>query len=348
MLFRSKKKIEAAQKKATSGGRVLPRGLAADLEDYYTVADVDQYYDEILAKYTKQLAALEQYANMKKILNKKVTHEMRAQELEESKSEVWTVYFTDGTAVRRRVTDETDPAVVRKHYAIKGKTVAKFDYGYGVEPEAGPGPEAHEPGSGRAVSARTGDPLPEEAKVDRSGQKMYQAQEAYMIVHDGKEVALYKPSDIKQAYADAEGLAKKFGGEVHVRKVMREGSWKKETPWVKSTGKDPRGQVTHMSDVARREAERREREESPLGQLFKDFENIFGKKPKDVKEGNVIPADFRQGADAEAYRAYKQKRGDYFDKIARAAQSGDTGSVERLRAELKDLEAAARRRGLVK
>ena len=52
---------------------------------------------------------------------------------------------------------------------------------------------------------------------------MYQAQEAYMIVHDGKEVAFYKPSEMKQAYADAEGLAKKFGGEVHVRKVMREG-----------------------------------------------------------------------------------------------------------------------------
>lgn len=70
-----KKKIKAAQEKATAGGRMLPRGLAADLEDYYTVADVDQHYDEILAKYTKQLAALEQYANMKKILNKKVTHE---------------------------------------------------------------------------------------------------------------------------------------------------------------------------------------------------------------------------------------------------------------------------------
>lgn len=85
-LTRIKKKIEAAQKKATAGGRMLPRGLAADLEDYYTVADVDQYYDEILAKYNKQLAALNQYANMKKILNKKVTHEMRAQELEETKS----------------------------------------------------------------------------------------------------------------------------------------------------------------------------------------------------------------------------------------------------------------------
>ena len=124
------------------------------------------YYDEILNKYNKQLAALEKYTNMKKILNKKVTHEMRAKELNESGMETWTVHFTDGTAVRVRVSDETDPAAVRKHYANKGKTVAKFDYGYGVESEAGPGPEAHEPGSGRAASARTGDPLPEDTKSE--------------------------------------------------------------------------------------------------------------------------------------------------------------------------------------
>ena len=346
-----KQEIERLQARATRGGRMLPRGLAADLEDYFTTANVDSAYDDMMAKYQKQLGALQQYLGMRKVLwsSKKDVHEMKINELNESGPETWTVHFTDGTTTKVRVpSDETDPAQVRAFFAKKGKTVKKFDYGFGVDQPAGPGPEAHEPGSGRAVSARTGDPLPEDVKLDRSGQKMYQAQEAYMIVHNGKEVAFYKPSEMKQAYADAEGLAKKFGGEVHVRKVMREGSWKKETPWVKSTGKDPRGQVTHMSDVARREAERREREESPLGQLFKDFENIFGKKPKDVKEGNVIPADFRQGADAEAYRAYKQKRGDYFDKIARAAQSGDTGSVERLRAELKDLEAAARRRGLVK
>jgi hypothetical protein len=74
-LAKIKGEIETMQQKATKGGRILPRGLAADLEDYYTLADVDQYYDEIMAKYQKQKAALEQYTGMKKILNKKITHE---------------------------------------------------------------------------------------------------------------------------------------------------------------------------------------------------------------------------------------------------------------------------------
>lgn len=159
-----KKTIEALQARATRGGRMLPRGLAADLEDYFTTTDIDTAYDDMMAKYQKQLGALQQYLGMRKVLwsPKKDVHEMRAKELNESGMETWTVHFTDGTAVRVRVSDETDPAMVRKHYANKGKTVAKFDYGYGVEPDAGPGPEAHEPGSGRAVSGRTGDPLPED------------------------------------------------------------------------------------------------------------------------------------------------------------------------------------------
>jgi len=163
-----KKEIEKLQAQATRGGRILPRGLAADLEDYFTVSDIDTAYDEMMSKYQKQLAALQQYLGMRKVLwsPKKDVHEMRAKELNESGMETWTVHFTDGTAVRVRVSDETDPAMVRKHYANKGKTVAKFDYGFGVDQPAGPGPEAHEPGSGRAVSSRTGDPLPEDTKSE--------------------------------------------------------------------------------------------------------------------------------------------------------------------------------------
>ena len=35
-------------------------------------------------------------------------------------------------------------------------------------------------------------------------------------------------------------------------KINTDGSWQQEGPWVKSTGKDPRGQVTHASDEAQR------------------------------------------------------------------------------------------------
>jgi hypothetical protein len=220
-----KQEIEKLQARATRGGRMLPRGLAADLEDYFTTADIDTAYDDMMNKYQKQLGALQQYLGMRKALwsPKKDVHEMKAKELQEGGPETWTVYFTDGTKTQVRVpNDETDPAKVRAFFAKKGKTVKKFDYGFGTEPEAGPGPERHEPGSGSAVSARTGDALPENA-VDRSGSPMYKKQEAYMIVHNGRDIAFYKPSDMKKAYDDAEELVKKHGGEVHVKKVMREG-----------------------------------------------------------------------------------------------------------------------------
>jgi hypothetical protein len=87
-----KKAIETLQARATRGGRILPRGLAADLEDYFTTADVDRDYEEMLAKYQKQLGALQQYLGMRKVLwsPKKATHEMRAKELQETKeSPAW-------------------------------------------------------------------------------------------------------------------------------------------------------------------------------------------------------------------------------------------------------------------
>ena len=221
-----KQTIEQLQARATRGGRILPRGLAADLEDYFTTTDIDTAYDDMMAKYQKQLAALQQYLGMRKALwsPKKDVQEMRAKELQEARSETWTAYFTDGTkATITNVNDETDPARVRAFLAKKGKTVERFDYGFGQDPEAGPGPERHEPGSGSAVSARTGEALPEDA-LDRSGQKMYQAKEVYMLTHNGQEVAFYTLRDLKRAEQDAQDMQKNIGGEVHLRKVMREGN----------------------------------------------------------------------------------------------------------------------------
>jgi hypothetical protein len=220
-----KQDIEKLQARATRGGRELPRGLAADLEDYFTTADIDTAYDDMMAKYQKQLGALQQYLGMRKALwsPKKDVHEMKAKELQEGGPEIWTVHFTDGTTTRVRVpSDETDPAQVRAFFAKKGKTVKKFDYGFTTEPEAGPGPERHEPGSGSAVSGRTGERLPEDT-LDRSGQKMYQSKEVYMLTHNGQEVAFYTLKDLKRAEQDAQDMQRKLGGEVHLRKVMREG-----------------------------------------------------------------------------------------------------------------------------
>ena len=306
-LTKIKKKIEAAQKKATAGGRLLPRGLAADLEDYYTVADVDQYYDEILAKYTKQLAALEQYANMKKILNKKVTHEMRAHDLEEDESS--------------------------KAYDDGGRE------GYYGRPNRNP----HKPGTQEHDDYNAG-------YEHFKGDKNWDAPKRRLpedTMGEFKAAALAK---IKKALNNPKlDPSTRKDYETRLKKIqdLEEAKWKKETPWTKSTGKDPRGEVTHMSDVARKETERREREASPMGQLFKDFEKVFGKKPP-IKEGDLVKVDFRHGAGSEDLVAFKNTRGDYFDKIDRAAKAGDVESVKRLRVELKDLEDAARRRGLIK
>jgi hypothetical protein len=217
-----KKDIETLQARATRGGRILPRGLAADLEDYFTTTDIDTAYDDMMAKYQKQLGALQQYLGMRKALwsPKKDVHEMRAKELEESRSETWTAHFTDGTKMTvSNVHDETDPAKVRAFLKKKtGKTVDRFDYGFKTGSDVSR-PEPHEPGSGTARSARTGENLPE--MTDRTGGKMYQAQEKILVKHNGKEVAFYDKLD--RAYRDAEKMQKELGGEVTVHRVMREG-----------------------------------------------------------------------------------------------------------------------------
>jgi hypothetical protein len=216
-----KKLIEKLQAQATRGGRELPPGLAADLEDYFTTADIDTDYDEMMSKYQRQLAALQKYLNLRRAVwaPKKETNEMRASELQEARSETWTAYFTDGTkATISNVNDETDPARVRAFLAKKGKTVVKFDYGYGVEPETGPGPEPHEPGSGRAVSARTGDPLPEADEISVTGQPIQQEKGYYSIwAKKGDRWApVTKHSDRNEAEKIKRGLEHQ-GMEVIVR-----------------------------------------------------------------------------------------------------------------------------------
>lgn len=222
-----KKTIEQLQARATRGGRMLPRGLAADLEDYFTTTDIDTAYDDMMSKYQRQLAALQQYLGMRKVLwsPKKDVHEMKAKELQEARSESWTAHFTDGSKITiNNVNDETDPARVRAFLSKKfpGKTVEKFDYDFGTSSATVSKPEPHEPGSGTAISARTGEKLPEDA-LDRSGQKMYQSKEVYMLTHNGQEVAFYTLKDLKRAEQDAQEMQKNLGGEVHLRKVIREG-----------------------------------------------------------------------------------------------------------------------------
>jgi hypothetical protein len=217
-----KQDIEKLQARATRGGRMLPRGLAADLEDYFTTADIDTSYDDMMAKYQKQLGALQQYLGMRKALwsPKKDVHEMKAKELQEGGPETWTVHFTDGTTTRVRVpSDETDPAQVRAFFAKKGKTVKKFDYGFTTEPEAGPGPERHEPGSGSAVSGRTGERLPEGdvVNINRGGHNAFRDKNDWLDKRDYVQQQLLDPRqrdnypELKQRLLDINYAGRKLG-----------------------------------------------------------------------------------------------------------------------------------------
>ena len=133
--------------------------------------------------------------------------------------------------------------------------------------------------------------------------------------------------------------------ETRLKKIqdLEEAKWKKETPWVKSTGKDPRGEVTHMSDVARKETERREREDSPMGQLFKDFEKVFGKKPP-VKEGDAI--NINRGG----YNQFRDKN-DFLDKRDYVQQQlldpRQRDNHAELKQRLQDINYAGRKLGYI-
>ena len=120
-LFKLKKAIEIAKDKATKGGRILPRGLAADLEDYYSMDDIDTHYDQMLAAYQKQLKAIEQYLSMKKILNKKVTHE-------DTKSEL---YANAVAKIKKALANpKLDPATRRDYEARLQKFLNEGRAGY--------------------------------------------------------------------------------------------------------------------------------------------------------------------------------------------------------------------------
>jgi hypothetical protein len=216
-----KKDIETLQARATRGGRMLPRGLAADLEDYFTTTDIDSAYDDMMAKYQKQLGALQQYLGMRKALwsPKKDVHEMRAKELQESREETWTAYFTDGTKVTvTGVNDETDPARVRAFFAKKGKTVERFDYGFKSDSDVTK-PEPHEPGSGTARSARTGEELPEGdvVNINRGGHNAFRDKNDWLDKRDYVQQQLLDPRqrdnypELKQRLLDINSAGRKLG-----------------------------------------------------------------------------------------------------------------------------------------
>jgi hypothetical protein len=344
-----KKDIETLQARATRGGRMLPRGLAADLEDYFTTTDIDTAYDDMMSKYQRQLGALQQYLGMRKALwsPKKDVHEMKAKELEESlrRGESYSakVYFKDGTSatVTGIPSIETD---VKSYFAKKGKPVERVEFDFAPQGGGrGSGPEPHEPGSGSAVSGRTGDPLPEANEISVTGQPVEQEKGYYSIwaKKGDRWSPVTKYSDRKEAEEIKRGLEKR-GMEVIIREG--EGSWKKETPWTKTTGKDPRGEVTHMSDVARRETEKMAKDSSPMGQLFKDFEKIFGKKPP-VKEGDVV--NINRGG----HNAFRDKN-DWLDKRDYVQQQlldpRQRDNYPELKQRLLDINSAGRKLGYSK
>jgi hypothetical protein len=240
-----KKTIETLQARATRGGRILPRGLAADLEDYFTTTDVDSAYDDMMAKYQKQLGALQQYLGMRKVLwsPRKDVHENKSSKAYEQGGRAGYYGRAYDNPYESGTDDHADYKRGYRDFRDEGKD-------YGVEKKK----------QSPSID-RDRDYLED---IDRSGQEMYQAQEVYMLTHNGQEVAFYTLKDLKRAEQDAQEMQKKLGGEVHLRKVMREAE------------QQPQDEV--------------------MKRLFKDFGDIFGKQPpqpkspepeqKEVKEMN--------------------------------------------------------------
>jgi hypothetical protein len=227
-----KQTIEQLQARATRGGRELPPGLAADLEDYFTTADIDTDYDEMMSKYQRQLAALQKYLNLRRAV---WAPKKDIQENKDSKA-----YEQGGRAgYYGRAYDNPYDEGTDNHADYKRGYRDFRDEGkdYGVEKKKKSQP-----------IDRDRDYLED---IDRSGQKMYKAQQVYMLTHNGQEVAFYTLKDLKRAEQDAQDMQRKLGGEVHLRKVMRE------------TEQQP------QDDVMKR--------------LFKDFGDIFGKQPPEPK-----------------------------------------------------------------
>ena len=151
---------------------------------------------------------------------KKAT-DMRAKELEESRLETWTAYFTDGTKTTvSNIRDETDPAKVRAFLQKKtGKTVKRFDYGFGTASDTASKPEPHEPGSGSARSARTGEELPEGdvVNINRGGHNAFRDKNDWLDKRDYVQQQLLDPRqrdnypELKQRLLDINSAGRKLG-----------------------------------------------------------------------------------------------------------------------------------------
>jgi len=236
-ILRLKQKIEQLTDRAQRKPGGIERGLAADLELDYPLPQTDQDYNDTLSYYQKLVDKLESYLARKKAVFSRRQH-MEGQQAKDH-SEAYVNGAREGHYARAK----------RNPYPAGTQEHRDWNRGY----------EAH-----------YGDKeYTEESQLDRSGQPMYQQEPVYMLTHNGREVAFYKLKDLKRVEQDAQEMQKKLGGEVHIRKVMRE-------------------------------TEQQPKDDDIMKQLFKDFGEIFGKPPahfpqpkpqqpekKEVKEGRA-------------------------------------------------------------
>jgi len=210
-------------------GGIYP-GLQSDIEDeeMYGVPTNDQDFEELKNKYTRDLAALQKFLAMKKAVYR---------EDEELVGE-------SAALVRLQR--------ARQQLAQQGVAEAQTDYQKRRQRE-------RDVDAGKPVSRQPKNPQNDyfarrkkekkhdmEEQKDKAGNPMYRREEVYMVVHNGKEVAFYKPESMARAYSDAEDLVKRFGGEAHVKKVMREAKKKDRSPGKITKSEDPCWSGYHM------------------------------------------------------------------------------------------------------
>ena len=142
---------------------------------------------------------------------------MRAKELAESLSA--RVYFKDGTSTRLTGIPSLE-IDLKQYFAKKGKQVDRVDYDFAASSrDRDAGPEAHEPGSGRATSARTGDPLPEGdvVSINRGGHNAFRDKADFLDKRDYVQRQLLDPrqrenhAELKQRLQDINYAGRKLG-----------------------------------------------------------------------------------------------------------------------------------------
>jgi hypothetical protein len=198
-----------------------------------------------LADVKKKIATLKSVRkNQRQREREKLTHQTTADE--ERRRQEWMKNY--GDSLRRRLQTRQTESEQKKPSQAYEQGGREAYYG---RPNSNPyksGTQEHaDYNRGYKEFKDEGKDYLRELDLDRSGQPMYQAQEVYMLTHNGREVAFYKLKDLKRAEQDAHDMQRKLGGEVHLRKVMRE------------------GEQQPQDDVMKR--------------LFKDFGDIFGKQP---------------------------------------------------------------------